>query len=159
MIRITDQYFWNFVFTMFFLVMIIMGVIILDSEARIAPGELTVFDISLMVLATFRLIRLFAYDGIAKFFREQFWDAEKTKTGYVLSKPAKGPRRTLADLFGCPWCLGMWFGATVTFFYLWTAYAYLPVLILAISAVASSLQIAVNWIGWSAEKAKRDSGN
>lgn len=140
MIRITDQYFWNFVFTVFFIVMIVMGVIILDTETYKEMHELTVVDFVLITLATWRLIRLFAYDMVTKFIREQFWDARRIKEGVLLEKPASGPRRTLADLFSCPWCLGVWLSATVTFFYLLTPVVYYPVLVLAISAVAALLQ-------------------
>ncbi|NCO61872.1 hypothetical protein GW879_00250, partial [Candidatus Kaiserbacteria bacterium] len=54
MIRITDQYFWNLVFSIFFLILIIMGAIILDTEARIPYEELTIVDFTLMTLASWR---------------------------------------------------------------------------------------------------------
>ena len=154
MIRITDQYFWNFVFSTFFVVLIILGAIILDTEAHIAPADLTVIDITLITLATWRLIRLFVYDAITKFFREQFWDARVVRKQVVLEKPKGGPRRTLADLFSCPWCFGAWAGAAVTFFYLLTPYAFFPVLFLGISAVATFLQILTNMVGHRAEQLK-----
>ena len=154
MIRITDQYFWNFVFSTFFVVLIVMGVIILDGEAYRSFEELTPFDVIIMTLATWRLIRLFVYDAITKFFREQFWDAKKTKTGYVLEKPKSGARRTLADLFSCPWCFGAWAGALVVFLYMLTPLAQFPILFLAIAAVATFLQILTNMIGHRAEQLK-----
>ncbi len=160
MIRITDQYLWNFIFTVFFVVLVIMAIIILDSEAYRPYDELTVLDFVLITLATWRLIRLFIYDAVTKFFREQFWDAEEKRGGkIVLVKPTHGPRRTLADLMGCPWCLGVWFGATVTFFYLLTPYAYFPVLFLGLSAVATYLQLLANLTGHAAEKLKRENEN
>ena len=141
MIRITDQYFWNVVFMVFFAVLVTMGVIILDTEADIAVRELTTLDVLLITLASFRLTRLFVYDVMTKFFREQFYDAKVTKAGKVtLYKPARGPRRTLADLMTCPWCFGVWASAMVTFFYLLTPLAYVPVFILAVSAAATFLQ-------------------
>lgn len=155
MIRVTDQYFWNFVFSFFFLVLVFLGVVILETEAYRQLNELTVLDLVLMALATQRLIRLFVYDTVTKFFREQFWDVQKTKAGYILEKPKSGPRRTLADLLSCPWCFGVWAGATVVFFYLWSPAAYYIVLILAISGMASQLQLLANLIGWQAEKAKQ----
>jgi len=154
MIRITDQYFWNFVFSIFFVVLVVMGVIILDGEAYRDVTELTAFDFVIMTLATWRLIRLFIYDAITKFFREQFWDAKKTKSGYVLEKPKSGPRRTLADLFSCPWCFGAWSGAVVVFLYLLTPLALYPLIFLAISAVATFLQILTNMVGHRAEQLK-----
>lgn len=156
MIRITDQYFWNFIFGIFFLLLVIMGAIILETEARIPLIELTLVDYVLITLASWRLSRLMIADTITRWFREQFWDVKKVGRGYTLEKPKTGPRRTMADLFSCPWCFGMWAVAFVTFMYLLTPYAVFPVLILALSVVASSLQIGMNLVGWKAEKARID---
>jgi hypothetical protein len=151
MLRITDQYFWNFVFAVFFLVLVIMGAIILQSESRILLTELTLTDYVLVTLASWRLTRLFVYDAITKFFREQFWDVVKAGKGFKLEKPKVGPRRTLADLLSCVWCFGMWASATIIFFYLLTPYAVFPVVLLAVGAVASFLQILSNLLGHQAE--------
>ncbi len=156
MIRITDQYFWNVVFGIFFVLLVVMGAIILETEARIPYTELTFTDFALITLATWRLIRLFVYDAITKFLREQFYDLKKVGKGMVLEKPKFGPRRTIADLLSCPWCFGMWAAALVTFFYLLTPYAYYITIFLAISAVASFLQILTNMVGWQAEKLKME---
>lgn len=156
MIRITDQYFWNVVFGIFFVLLVVMGAIILETEARIPYTELTFTDFALITLATWRLIRLFVYDPITKFLREQFYDLKKVGKGMVLEKPKFGPRRTIADLLSCPWCFGMWAAASVTFFYLLTPYAYYVTIFLAISAVASFFQILTNMVGWQAEKLKME---
>ena len=156
MIRITDQYFWNVVFGIFFVLLVVMGAIILETEARIPYTELTFTDFALITLATWRLIRLFVYDAITKFLREQFYDLKKVGKGMVLEKPKFGPRRTLADLLSCPWCFGMWAAATVTFFYLLTPYAFYPVLLLALSSIATLFQLTANLIGWKAEQLKID---
>ncbi len=152
--RITDQYFWNFVFAVFFFILVILGAIILDGEARIPFDELTTTDYVLMTLATWRLTRLFVYDAITKFFREQFWDVVKTGKGTTLEKPKFGPRRTLADLLSCPWCFGVWAAAMVIFFYLLTPFAIYPIMLLALSAVATFLQLLSNLVGHKAEQLK-----
>ena len=113
MIRITDQYFWNFVFTIFFLILVVMGAIILETESRIRLTELSLTDYVLVTLASWRLTRLFVYDAITKFFREQFWDVVKVGKGFSLEKPKVGPRRTIADLLSCVWCFGLWASSTV----------------------------------------------
>ncbi len=134
-----------------------MGIVILDSEAYKAYDDLALVDFVLVTLASFRLIRLFVYDKIFAFFREQFYNVVEKGGEVYLVKPEKGPRRTLADLLSCPWCFGVWATATVLFFYLLTPYAMFPVLLLALSGIASMLQIASNLIGWKAEGAKQDS--
>ena len=152
--RITDQYFWNFVFSVFFLILVIMGSIILETESRIVLDELSTVDFILMTLATWRLTRLFVYDNITKFIREQFFDVVKAGKGYTLEKPKVGPRRTLADLLTCPWCMGVWAAAVVIFFYLVTPYATYPIMLLALSAVATFLQLLSNLVGHKAEQLK-----
>jgi len=156
MLKITDQYFWNFIFALFFALLVIMGAIILESESRIPLASLTDVNFALMTLATWRLTRLFVYDAITKFFREQFFDVVKVGRGYDLEKPKYGPRRTLADLLTCPWCFGTWAAAMVIFFYLLTSYALYPILILAISAVATFLQLTSNLVGHKAEELKKN---
>lgn len=154
MFRITDQYFWNFVFSFFFLFLVVMGAIILETEARIPWADLTLIDFTLMTLATWRLIRLFVYDHITKWLREQFYDVKKVGKGYTLEKPKFGVRRTIADLFTCPWCMGVWMAALVVFVYMLTPYAYYVAIFLSISVVATFLQLLTNLIGWQAEKVK-----
>jgi len=156
MIRVSDQYFWNFVFTVFFTILIVLGAIILETESRIPLAELTIVDYVLITLASWRVVRLFVYDALTKFFREQFWDVVKVGRGYRLEKPKAGPRRTIADLLSCPWCFGMWAVATVTFFYLITPYAVFPVILLAISAVATFLQLLSSLVGHKAEQTQRE---
>ncbi len=154
--RITDQYFWNVVFLVFFACLVFMGAVILDGEAYKTYSDLLFVDYALITLATFRIVRLVVYDKIFAFFREQFYDAEEYKGKMVLTKPLTGPRRTIADLLSCPWCFGVWASAMVAFFYLLTPYVFFPVLLLAISAVATFLQLVANLIGWKAEQAKLD---
>ena len=154
MIRVTDQYFWNFIFGLLFVILVTMGVIILDTEAYKPYDELTVFDVLLVALASHRLIRLFVYDAVTKWFREQFYDAKVLKTKITLQKPATGPRRTVVELLSCPWCAGVWITALVTFCYLLTPLAYYPVLLLAVASLASTFQLFTNWLGHSAERVK-----
>lgn len=154
--RITDQYFWNVVFLIFFLCLIFMAGVILESEAYKLYVDLTLMDFVLISLASFRIIRMVVYDKIFAFFREQFYDATEYKEQVVLVKPEGGPRRTLADLLSCPWCFGVWATAMVSFFYLLTPYAFFPILFIALSAVASMLQITANLIGWKAEQLKNE---
>ena len=154
--RITDQYFWNIVFSALFLSFLVSGTIILETNATASLHNLTLSEFAILSLATFRITRLFVYDKITSFFREQFYNARVTKTGTILEKPVTGARRTLADLLSCPWCFGVWAGTMVVFFYELTPYAWYPILILAISGVGSTLQIFVNMIGWKAEQLKNE---
>ena len=154
--RITDQYFWNIVFLLVFFSFVCMAAIILETESIKTYTSLVLVDYVLMTLASFRLTRAIVYDKMFAFFREQFYDVTKYDGKVVLIKPESGPRRTLADLFACPWCFGIWADFMVSFFYLLTTYAFYPILLLALSGVVSLLQILANLIGWKAEQAKYD---
>lgn len=156
MIRITNQYFWSVVFSLFFLVLVVLGAIILETEARTPLVELTLTDYLLITLATWRLTRLFVYDHLTRFLREQFFDIVKVGKKSELTIPKAGPRRVLAELVSCPWCMSIWLGASVIFIYSVSTYAYYPILILAVSAVASWLQLTTNLIGNHAERVKRE---
>ncbi len=154
--RITDQYFWHVILGAFFLSLVVSGVIILEGIPESALHQLTPFELVILSLATFRLTRLFVYDRITAFFREQFYVVKKTRTGAVLEKPKGGIRRTLADLVSCPWCFGLWSGSTVVFFYFLTPYAWYPILMLAVSSLGTFLQLGANMVGWKAEQLKKE---
>lgn len=151
MIKITDQYFWNVVFLLFFGGLVVMGSIILETESRIIWTELSTIDYLLITFATWRVTRFFVYDAMTKFLREQFWDLKKVGKGFELEKPKFGPRRTIADLMSCPWCFSVWSAAMLIFFYLLSTYAVFVITILAVSAVATFLQLCSNLVGHKAE--------
>jgi Protein of unknown function (DUF1360) len=140
MIKITDQYFWNVVFLFFFGFLVVMGIIILDTESRIPWADISLFDLVLITLASWRLMHFFSNDNSTKFLREQLYDLKATAKSFNLEKPKAGPRRTLIDLITSPWAFGLWMTSAVTFFYLLTAYALFPVIVLSISAVVAILQ-------------------
>lgn len=77
-------------------------------------------------------------------------------TYYEKTERTTGPLRTAYELLVCPWCFSVWAALFVSFFYFLTPLAWLPILILAISGVATAIQITINMIGWIAENKKID---
>ncbi len=154
--RLSDQYIWNFAFSVLFLCFVVAGGIILDGEATLDVRNLSVMEGAVLSLAAMRLTRLFVYDKITAFFREQFSDVVEVRGKRSLEKPLSGPRRTLADLLSCPWCFGVWSAAVVVFFYFLSPIFWYPILFLAIAGAGTLLQLFGNWLGWSAERAKRE---
>lgn len=146
MIKITDQYFWNFVFLAFFGFLLIMATIILDTESRIPLSELSKFDLAIIILASWRLTRFFSSDTTTKFFREQFYDLKKTTRTITLEKPLVGPRRTILDVILSPWSLGIGMTALVTFCYLLSAYTLYILLLLALSGLVSLLEVCTQYL-------------
>lgn len=136
------NHFWSLVFSLFFIGLVAFGVWYLIASNSFARS-VGVGDVVLMSLAVWRLTRLFTYDAITKFVRD--WNEHASPTSFA---------GTFHTLMTCPWCTGLWFGATVVLFYFATPLAWPVVLILAIAAVGSFLQIVSNYVGWSAEYKK-----
>ena len=137
-------HFWNIVFSLFYIALTVSGYVWLAQRDLLAP-HVSLADFSLMALATMRLIRLFTRDAITAFIRDWF-----------VGKDPKSLLGTLGILINCPWCSGLWFAPAIVFFYFATPIAWYAILILALSAVASFLQIFASLIGWSAEVKKKE---
>lgn len=134
---------WNSVFGIFFIGIVLAGADWLYRTGLFIP-YIPLGDFLLIVLATFRLIRLVSYDIITAFIRDYLGKFEK---GTFLG--------TLGALVNCPWCSGLWFAFFVTFFYFAHPLSWFLIVILAIAGVASLFQLTANLLGWSAELKKR----
>lgn len=135
---------WNVFFSALFVGLVFFALYYLGTMNRIPVG-VSVFDFVLITLASMRLVRLVVYDSITVFLREM-----------VAGHPKHSFVGTLNTLMNCPWCVGLWAGFMVSFFYFLTPYAWFFIFALAVAAVASVLQILVNLIGWGAERAKQE---
>lgn len=155
-----DQGFWNIVFSLLFLGLLILSVQLLLLKNGSLPREIPPYDLILIMLATFRLTRLFVYDKITQFFRDWFlvktvFPGENDELVIIRQNPVSGLRRTISELLGCPWCTGVLMALFVTFFYFYTTFAWFIILFLAIAGVATFLQLLSNMIGWKAERLKQ----
>ena len=153
-----DQNFWNFLFSVFFVLILVVAVWSLYALRDSFPGSVPVFDAVLMALATLRITRLIVYDKIARWFRELFADrSEYTRDGvvYIEVKPlGHGIRHTIHDLLQCPWCIGFWSALAVSWFYFVFPFAWYVIFFLALAGAGSLLQLASNAVGWHAENLK-----
>jgi hypothetical protein len=133
-----DQGMWFAVFSVLFLALFIFFYFGLTggSEKLKWIYYISTFDIVILSLATYRIIRLISYDKIFAFVRNLFMDE---KDGHLV-KPSGGPRRTIAEIIECMWCTGLWAALGVTFVYFALPVGRLFVIILAIAAVGSFLQ-------------------
>lgn len=95
----------------------------------------------LMVLATYRLVQLFTRDSITDFIRE-----------WGLHAPRVSLRGTVRALFSCVWCMGLWIAPFVLFAYFADTYFWYVIVILALSALGSILQIITEAINSHSEK-------
>jgi len=137
-------HFWHTFFSLFFAALVVVGIAWLSAAGRLA-AVIPLADFFLMGLAIFRLVRLFTYDNITAFIREWFVGAD-----------ARSLLGSLGTLINCPWCTGLWFAFIIVFVYFATPFAWYVILILALSAFASFIQLLANLLGWSAEAKKRE---
>ncbi len=111
--------------------------------------KITIINLILLSLASFRLTRLIVFDKITEFIREPFFDEiiEKKAEGetevYYLPKKA-GFKKFIGELLSCYWCSGIWSAAfIVASHFLFPALAFPLILILAVAGAAAILEMIV----------------
>lgn len=137
-------HFWHTFLSVFYIAVALVAYSWLHGLERL-PTWVPLSDAILMTLAIFRLVRLFTYDSITAFIRDWFVGADPVTF-----------RGSLGTLINCPWCTGLWFSLVIVFFYFFSPVAWYAILVLALAALASFLQLLSNLIGWSAEAKKRE---
>ncbi|MBI2025290.1 DUF1360 domain-containing protein [Candidatus Kaiserbacteria bacterium] len=136
-------HFWYTALSIFFIALMAAGYLWLADTGRLF-ASVPPTDFFLMALAVMRLVRLFTYDIITAFIRDWFKGADPRSLSGALG-----------GLLNCPWCTGLWFAPVVVFFYFATPVAWYAILVLALSASATFLQLLANLAGWSAELKKK----
>ena len=153
---------WNMFFSMVFVVLCAGSAWVIYRSYGVLPNAVPPFDALIMVLAVFRLTRLFVYEKITRFLREWCMDKEVVAApegvSFSFYKPERGIKRTFHDLLGCPWCVGVWATLPVVFGYYMFSWSWYILLILAVSGVATLVQLTANLIGWKAELGKLEAG-
>ncbi len=134
-----DQALWNAVFAIAFIGIAVVLFWGLTDGLRHYHWLyfLNAFDIAIISLATFRIIRLVSYDKIFAFVRN--WFVVRQPDGSY-AKQGGGPRRTIAELLECLWCTGLWATLLVTTLYFGADIGRFIVIILAVAAIGSFLQ-------------------
>lgn len=146
------QDFWNAAFTVAFLAIATAGFWYLSDGFQTTRWLylLGALDVSVMGIATFRLARLISDDKIFTFVRLWFYDAreEDGRTMYVM--PPRGPRRTIAELIDCMWCVGVWAALVVGVAYMIHPLGQFFVFLLALAGIGSLLQnISITIASWA----------
>lgn len=135
---------WHTLLSFFFIALSVFAYCYLAAVDRLGTW-IPFTDFVLMALAVFRLVRLFTYDNITAHIRELF--ANKDPNSFMGS---------LGTIVNCPWCTGLWSALLVVFFYFLTPVAWYFILLLALAAAGTFLQLVANLIGWSAELKKKE---
>lgn len=136
-------HFWYTILSLFFAALAVSAYAWLNYN-NLLSAWVPLADFLLLTLAIQRLVRLFTYDKITAFIRDWF-----------IGGAPDTLRHTLGELLNCPWCVGLWWSLIVVFLYFLSPVWWYAILVLALSSLASILQIFVNWLGWSAELKKQ----
>jgi hypothetical protein len=146
--------FWNIVASIFFaLVCLFMyGVFVANKPANFS---VSVFDVLILSLASFRLIRLFIYDNITLCLRDLFTDVVHEDGKYFYRESKNSFKVTLHKLMNCPWCFGIWCSFIGSFLYFTFPPLQIIFVVFAISGIASFVMLLTNLIGWHAEGKKK----
>jgi hypothetical protein len=128
------QIFWHNFFSLLYLGLLLAAAFYLQKK-ELLRREIPWFDFVILILAVFRLVRLFVYDSVTEHIR-----------GY-LGKFENGPGRELSMLVNCPWCTGVWAGLFAGFIYFLSPLAWFFLLVLALAGAGSSWQIIIGKIG------------
>src|SRR6185369_8758125 len=107
-----DQNVWNFIFSIFFLVVLVVALYEMKAIRGTYLISVPPFDALLIAFAAFRITRLIVYDKITRWFRELFADTRLINgpDGALVEihTHGRGIRHTISDLLECPWCIGFW---------------------------------------------------
>jgi hypothetical protein len=131
---------WNLI-SSFVFVLLIIGVGILFDREGIVLEEISILQLIILMLATYRLTRIFVYDRVLKVFRD-----------FIRSLEGSGIGDSLKAIITCPWCAGVWVALFVVVCYFFVPYGNVFVYIMAISGVATYIQITINFVGLAAEE-------
>jgi len=135
---------WNFWAALFFLVLLAGLGFSLESKG-ITTADFSAGNLTLMVLATYRLTRILVFDKIFKLFRDFFINHQRLYVFFVIK-----------EIITCPWCAGVWVTLVIIGMYFLVPFGQLFVILLAISGVASFIVIIVNYVGLSTEEKQFD---
>ena len=115
----------------------------------------TLTDFIILTLALFRLNQLFVYDQATQFIRDLFVDIKEKHHHLERHQKPFGLERSFSDIFACPWCFSLWGGSIFVWAYIMYPGIMLYVaLLLALSGVATYLQLGANLLGSKAEHQK-----
>lgn len=107
--------------------------------------DISWIDLTILVLASFRLTHLIVFDEITSFLRDPFisvtfeTDAAGGMTRQLTFKG--GPiRQWIGQLLSCYWCVGIWAALFIVLLYFYVPAAYPFLLLLAIAGAAAVIE-------------------
>ncbi len=135
---------WNIV-SMFVFVLLLIALGILLRDRGTVVKDVSIFELLLISIATYRMTRLMVYDRIFKLVRDIFRSFEGT-----------GPGDSLKAIITCPWCAGVWLSLFNVAIFLLVPFGKLFIYVMAIAGVGTFFQLLVNMLGLVAEEKQID---
>jgi fatty acid desaturase len=136
----TQQRSWNFVATASYAIfVVILGIVLKEKGIRIE--DISLWDVMLLSLATYRLTRILVFDKIFKFFRD-----------FIKSRSRLYAFHVIKEIITCPWCAGVWVALVAVILYYLVPFGNIFIYLMVISGIASFLVITLNYIGLSTEE-------
>jgi hypothetical protein len=123
--------------------------------------QLSVMDLALLGLSTYRLGRLVAYERVMEPFRKFFTETvpDSTGAGESVEPKGEGIRHALGQLICCPICTGTWIAAGLTYLYFLVPGPTRVFLIMTSAiAIAELLGALTEALSWSGQYARTMSG-
>jgi hypothetical protein len=127
----------------------------------LAGFELRPIDLVLLILATFRLGRLIAYDVVMEPLRRPFARTvpDVTGAGESVEPRGTGVRRALGQLLSCPICAGTWVAAVLVYgLYAIPGPTRVFLIIMAVIGAAELLNAFEEAFCWSGQYARTMAG-
>jgi hypothetical protein len=130
---------------------------------RKRPEQIRLFDWGMLVLATFRMSRLVAYDKIMQTYRAPVVETVPHDSGAGETTQAKtgttGIKRAIGEMISCPTCNGTWIAAGLVYG-MCLAPRYTRTLMTVMSAVGAAeiLLAGFEAVQWNGELARHKAG-
>ena len=129
--------------------------------ARLIPSARTLtpapYDLLMLGLASFRIGRMLAYEGVAEPLREPFTQtqADESGAGQTVVAAGQGVRFALGQLLSCPICNGTWVAAGLVYgLHLMPRPTRLLLTIMSTVGVAQLCHSLTEWLDWNARAAR-----
>lgn len=129
------------------------------------PRSISVFDLVLVMLASFRMIRGMTHDKLTRFVREYFkyekrQVMEEGKRYIIKRERGTGWKKAVNETIECVWCTGFWTTLIVLFLYFVSPATWIVILLFAVSGAATFVQLTISLIATKYEELdmKNDQG-
>ncbi|MEI6022296.1 MAG: DUF1360 domain-containing protein [bacterium] len=137
-------------FNILFIGLYITIIVLISKEIHFnnyINNKFGIINIIILLLAIFRITKLFLSDHIMQWFRDIFFIVvfEKINNQIKITRsfPKNGLQREIALLLDCPWCLSLWVSLFVIYFWIKYPITILFFYITAFSGMSTLLYLGI----------------